>query len=183
MLMQMISRMARHTDTTEARRILGGAGRRTTSQRALILDVLNSEGGHLGADDVYRLGKARDPRLSLSTVYRTLGLLRELGQIDEVHLAEDHHHYEARGESEHYHLICRSCGRVVEFTSALAAGLKAEQERESGFVVTGVQMDLMGYCGECRARGLAEDMPDSGPRLEPVEAEGRGRISGGLARH
>lgn len=157
MLLQMISKTNLHTDTSYARRILGEAGRRTTNQRALILDVLNSEPGHLDADDVYRLAKERDPRLSLSTVYRTLGLLKKLGQVEELHLAEEHHHYEAKGGSEHYHLICLGCGKVVEFASALAAELRAEQERESGFVVSGVHMDLTGYCGECRARGIDQD--------------------------
>lgn len=178
MLLQMISRTIQHTDTSYARRILGEAGRRTTNQRALILDVLNSEPGHLDADDVYRLAKERDPRLSLSTVYRTLGLLKKLGQVDELHLAEEHHHYEAKGRSEHYHLICLGCGQVVEFASALAADLKDEQERESGFVVTGVHMDLTGYCVVCRAKGLDQQEPgDSGsgahgqcPEREPRPA-------------
>ena len=139
-----------------ARRILSEAGRRTTNQRALILDILNSEPGHLDADEVYRIAKERDPRLSLSTVYRTLGLLKRLGQVDELHLAEEHHHYEAKGGSEHYHLICLGCGRVVEFASALTDELKAEQQKESGYTVTGVHMDLTGYCRECRAKGFAE---------------------------
>jgi Fe2+ or Zn2+ uptake regulation protein len=137
--------------TEPARTVLRTAGRRTTSQRALILDVLRHGPAHLDADEVYRRAKERDPRLSLSTVYRTLSLLKELGQVEEEHLAEEHHHYEAKGSGEHYHLICLGCGQVVEFTSALASQIKAEQETSSGYIVTGVHVDLTGYCSACRA--------------------------------
>ncbi len=138
-----------------ARRILSPAGRRTTNQRAVILEVLRHNVGHLDADEVYRLAKQRDPRLSLSTVYRTLSLLKQLGEVDELHLAEEHHHYEARGigASEHYHLVCLSCGHVVEFASELTNRLREEQAAANGFSITGVQIDLAGYCGACRAAG------------------------------
>lgn len=146
------------TNIASARRILSEAGRRTTAQRTLILEVLRHNPGHLDADEVYRLAKERDPRLSLSTVYRTLSLLKKLGEVDELHLAEEHHHYEAKGQkgqAEHYHLICLGCGRVVEFVSALTAQLKAEQEAASGFVIAGVHVDLTGYCAACRSAGKA----------------------------
>jgi Fur family transcriptional regulator, ferric uptake regulator len=159
MRLHMISNKNDMLETQEARAILSGAGRRTTSQRALILDVLSSASGHLDADEVYRLAKERDPRLSLSTVYRTLGLLKQLGQVSEVHLSEEHHHYEVTPGSQHYHLVCMGCGRVVEFQSALADELRVEQERSSGFMVSVVSMDLKGYCPDCQARGL----PDPGP--------------------
>lgn len=138
-------------DKDAARRILAAAGRRTTAQRALILEVLRNSSGHLDADQVYRLARERDPHVSLSTVYRTLSLLRELGQVEELHLAEEHHHYEAKGEGEHYHLICLGCGRVVEFQSPLTSALRAEQEASSRFVITGVHIDLTGYCADCQA--------------------------------
>ena len=138
-----------------ARRILAPAGRRTTNQRAVILEVLRHNVGHLDADEVYRLAKQQDPRLSLSTVYRTLSLLKQLGEVDELHLAEEHHHYEARGigSSEHYHLVCLGCGHVVEFASDLTDKLRDEQATAKGFSITGVHIDLAGYCGACRAAG------------------------------
>ena len=138
-----------------ARRILAPAGRRTTNQRAVILEVLRHNVGHLDADEVYRLAKQQDPRLSLSTVYRTLSLLKQLGEVDELHLAEEHHHYEARaiGSSEHYHQVCLGCGHVVEFASDLTDKLSDEQATAKGFSITGVHIDLAGYCGACRAAG------------------------------
>jgi Fur family ferric uptake transcriptional regulator len=154
--MQMISNKRNQPENTKARRLLSGAGRRTTRQRSLILDVLAKSAGHLDADEVYRLARERDPRLSLSTVYRTLNLLRDLGQVDELHLAEEHHHYEARGSDEHHHLVCLGCGKVLEFVSPMAVQLRREQESATGFVVTGVQVDLTGYCPQCQANAPTE---------------------------
>lgn len=155
-------------DVDSARGLLSAAGRRTTAQRSMILDILRSQPGHLDADEVYRLAKARDRRLSLSTVYRTLALLKELGEVHEVHLAEEHHHYEARPRAEHYHLICLGCGQVVEFGSPLAEQLKREQSDATGFSISSVGVDLTGYCPACRAAGREvlplQARPQAGPR-------------------
>jgi len=149
-------------DKDSARRILAAAGRRTTAQRALILEVLRNSSGHLDADQVYRLARERDPHVSLSTVYRTLSLFKKLGQVEELHLAEEHHHYETKDTGEHYHLICLGCGRVVEFQSDLTAALRSEQEASSGFVITGVHMDLTGYCAACQAVRNTAGAPEAG---------------------
>ncbi len=147
----MISNKESKTERQKARRLLAGAGKRTTSQRALILEVLGHTTGHLDADEVYRLARDRDPRLSLSTVYRTLNLLRDLGQIDELHLAEEHHHYEPKSADGHQHLVCLGCGKVLEFVSNLTAQMRREQETATGFVVNGVHVDLTGYCPDCHS--------------------------------
>ena len=150
-------------DANSARGLLSAAGRRTTAQRSVILEILRSSPGHLDADEVYRLAKARDRRLSLSTVYRTLALLKELGEVHEVHLAEEHHHYEARPRTEHYHLICLGCGQVVEFSSSLADQLKCEQSAATGFSISSVSVDLAGYCSACSAAGKVGVSPQARP--------------------
>jgi len=60
-------------------------GQRVTSQRRLLLDLIRQSEGHLDADELYRLAKEREPRISLSTVYRTLRLFKELGLVEERH--------------------------------------------------------------------------------------------------
>jgi Fe2+ or Zn2+ uptake regulation protein len=90
------------------------------------------------------------PRLSLSTVYRSLRLFKRLGLVDEHHLGEEHHHYELKGAAEHYHLLCLGCGKVIEFQCPVAERLKEDVGREHGFKVTGVEVNLEGYCSECR---------------------------------
>ncbi|MCX6031893.1 MAG: transcriptional repressor [Chloroflexi bacterium] len=125
--------------------------RRVTEQRRLLLEIIRAHGEHLDADQIYALARQQNPRLSLSTVYRTLSLLRDLGLVDEVHLGEDHHHYELKPATAHHHLICHGCGRVTEFSTFLADELAASVGAEYGYDVQEVRIDLMGLCAGCHA--------------------------------
>jgi Fur family ferric uptake transcriptional regulator len=131
--------------------ILRSEGKRITAQRSLLLEVIRESGGHLDAGEIYRRARSKDPRISLSTVYRNLNLLRELGLISELHLDEEHHHYEVREETEHYHLICSNCERVIEFDSPLIPRLLGEVSAGESFVVQHVHIDMVGLCEDCRA--------------------------------
>lgn len=144
--------MAR-TSKDEVLETLRAEGKRITPQRSLLLDVIRRSKGHLGADQIYHLARERDPRISLSTVYRNLNLLKELGLISRLHLDEEHHHYELKDAANHYHLICSSCGRVIEFDSSLVEQLVADVSAEKDFVVERVRIDLTGLCVECRDKG------------------------------
>lgn len=135
---------------TRAREALRAEGYRMTKQRDALLEVIEHAEGHLDADGIYDLARRRDPRISLSTVYRTLNLLKHHDLVDELHLSEEHHHYEPRsGRPQHYHLVCVDCGTVQEFSGGVLDGLTDELRREQGFVVTGLQLDVQGHCGRC----------------------------------
>ena len=127
-------------------------GRRLTGQRQLLLGVLREHGGHLDAHDLYRLASERNPRLSLSTVYRTMNLLRDLGLVDVVYLGQNHHHYELKPTSEHCHLVCANCGAVVEISCDLVEQLKDRVAEQYDFEISDARVDLVGLCGACRAR-------------------------------
>jgi len=132
------------------RKALSSAGLRMTNQRALILDIIRHRHGHLDADEVYRQAREKQPRLSLSTVYRTLRRLKELGLVEELHFGEAHHHYEVKPPAEHHHLVCLGCGKIIEFESGLSQKMKQEIARKKGFEVTGVEVQMTGYCSKCR---------------------------------
>lgn len=125
-------------------------GQRVTWQRRLLLDLILEAGGHLDADELFRRAKEREPRISLSTVYRNLRLFKKLGLIDERHFAEEHHHYEVKDTSEHYHLVCLGCGRVIEFESPLMKQVKDKVGMENRFEITGAEIRFEGYCSSCR---------------------------------
>lgn len=126
------------------------AGARTTNQRVLILEIIRQ--GHLDADEIYRRAREKQPRLNLSTVYRTMRMLKELGLVEELHFDETHHHYEVKTSPEHHHLVCLGCGKVVEFKCQLCPEMREEIAREKGFEVTGVEVHMTGYCSKCRAK-------------------------------
>jgi Fur family transcriptional regulator, ferric uptake regulator len=92
----------------------------------------------------------RDATVSLATVYRTLKLFREEGLIDEMRLGGCNcRQYERTDSTRHHHVVCRHCGRVVEFESPIVSQLVEEIERSSGFKVTGMEICLEGCCPEC----------------------------------
>jgi len=125
-------------------------GMRVTKQRALILEIIRRGRGHLDADEVYRRAREKQPRLSLSTVYRTLQLLKKLGLVEEVHFDEAHHHYEVKPSSKHHHLVCLGCGKVIEFRYPLARYVKRKVPEAQDFEITGAEVRLTGYCSRCR---------------------------------
>lgn len=134
-----------------SRRRLRTAGKRITPQRKLVLDILLQAGGHLDANEIYELGRRRDARLSLSTVYRTLCVLKETGVVRELHLDDEHHHYELDGQDGHSHLVCLGCSRVIEVDSAAFAQAAAAAAQAHGFEIAGAQVELTGYCTNCRS--------------------------------
>jgi Fe2+ or Zn2+ uptake regulation protein len=123
-----------------------------TNQRALILDIIRRGEGHLDADEVYRQARAKQPRLSLSTVYRNLQTLKSLGLIEELHYDEAHHHYEIKPTTKHHHLVCLDCGTVVEFECPMSHNMREHVSLENGFLVVDEEVRMMGYCSECRSK-------------------------------
>ena len=129
-------------------RVLKSTGMRITNQRALIMEIMRQ--GHLDADEIYRRARRKEPRLSLSTVYRTLQAFKKQGLVAEVHLDESHHHYEVKPPAGHHHLVCLGCGRVVEFQYPLSRLVKKNVPEARDFSITEAEIRLAGYCAECR---------------------------------
>lgn len=120
-----------------------------TTQRELILDILQEAGAHIDAKEVYRRANERDPRISIATVYRSLRLFKETGLIDERRLGQMRCCYEIKRRGEHHHLICRGCGRIVEVEGPLIQQLVMQLQRENRFHVTKAELCLEGYCEAC----------------------------------
>ena len=133
-----------------SRKTLDRAGMRLTSQRALILDIIRQ--GHFDADEIYRRAREKAPRISLSTVYRTLQKLKKLGLVEELHFDEAHHHYEAKPTAEHYHLVCLGCGRVIELRQPLSDFIKRNVSEAKDFDVVETEVRVTGYCARCRKK-------------------------------
>jgi len=134
------------------RRALSGAGLRVTRQRALLLEIIRRGKGHLDAYELYRQARERQPGISLSTVYRALQKFKALGLVDEVHFDEAHHHYEVKPPSEHHHLVCLGCGRVIEFHYPLSRQVKRSVSEARDFDIVGTEVRMTGYCYRCRQK-------------------------------
>ena len=93
-------------------------GVRMTHQRRLLVQIIQGADGHLDAVALWQRAKDHDPTINKVTVYRTLGMLKKQGLVDELdlmHLDGGKHYYEAKTTRDHIHLACVKCGRIQEF--------------------------------------------------------------------
>ncbi len=143
-------------------RRLRAAGKRITPQRRLVVTILAEADGHLDAYDIYERGRRQDARLSLSTVYRTLAVLKEAAVVRELHLDDEHHHYEFDDKDGHSHLVCLSCGRVIEVDTAAFAEVAVVEGEVHDFEIASAQVELAGYCASCRQQRAVVGDPEVG---------------------
>jgi Fe2+ or Zn2+ uptake regulation protein len=127
-------------------------GHPLTNQRRLLLELLRDAKGHTDAKELFRRAIARDVSISQATVYRTLNLFKELGLIDEMRLGNIRCYYEVKQSPEHQHLVCRGCGKVMEFQNPHFKKLVEAIRREHGFKVTKAELYLEGYCPKCEEK-------------------------------
>ena len=127
-------------------------GHSMTSQRRLLLELLRDAEGHIDAKELYRRASAKDESISPATVYRSLNLFKQLGLIDERKLGKVCCCYELKKSSEHHHLVCQGCGKVIEFQDPHLQKSVKKLQREYGFKITKAELCLKGYCNSCEAK-------------------------------
>jgi Fur family transcriptional regulator, ferric uptake regulator len=130
--------------------MLRGRGQRMTPQRQLILEAVQTIEGHISADAVHTVVAARFPQVNISTVYRTLELLQNLGLITHTHFDDGIAQYHRADESQHQHLVCRACGSEQELDIAVLEPLGAELRQRYGFEADLAHFALVGLCRRCR---------------------------------
>jgi Fur family ferric uptake transcriptional regulator len=136
----------------EFKNILKKTGLKFTKQREIIFSTLYKNPNHLTAEDLYLVIKKQYPELNIgiATVYRTLAMLEENGLISSIQL-NNGKKFEIL-KSHHDHLICTSCGRIVEFHNDEIEKLQEKVASESGFKLTNHIMQLYGLCEECQKK-------------------------------
>ncbi len=128
-------------------------GVRITTQRSVLIGVIQDAARHLNASELLELAQKQDPEIDRATVYRTIALLKRHGLIDELdlmHLEGEKHYYEAKTSRDHCHIACLECGAIMEYTSSSFEKLKAEIAKESGFKIRVARLELGGVCKRCR---------------------------------
>jgi Fur family ferric uptake transcriptional regulator len=133
--------------------ILRARGQRMTPQRQLILEAVQSIDGHISAEAVHSRVAARFPQVNISTVYRTLELLQELGLVTHTHFDDGIAKYHRAEEGLHQHLACRACGFEKELDLAILEPLARQLAQEYGFELDLSHFALVGRCRRCAAGG------------------------------
>ena len=125
------------------------SGHRLTPQRMVILSALRHADGHMTASEI--LDHVRDsyPYIDASTVYRTLGVLKNLRLIVESNISGGESFYEWVGQNRHHHLICRECGNLTRLDDQYLAGLGTEILEDYGFKADIDHFAIHGVCEDC----------------------------------
>jgi Fur family ferric uptake transcriptional regulator len=132
---------------------LFGAGCRITAPRRAVMAVLREANGPLSPQEVLERGAAIHPTLGLTTVYRTIALLTELGVARRVHRSNGCHGYVATSPGHSHHVVCKMCGRTVEFPgSEDLIALIRQVEGSTAYQVDEHLLQLFGLCPDCQAR-------------------------------
>jgi Fur family ferric uptake transcriptional regulator len=127
-------------------------GQRLTPQRLAVVEAVAGGQGRLSASQVYERARRIAPEIGLATVYRTLGLLADVGAIRRVHM-DDHCGGYAPASLRHvHHVICRSCGCVSEFEGCDISSVVRSAARQTGFRIDDHWLGLVGTCDECLAQ-------------------------------
>src|SRR5205814_9356743 len=120
-----------------AERLLGdlrAQGERITQARRAVVEVLVAAKGHLTADDLVERVHETVPGAHLATIYRTMDVLERLGVVEHTHLGHGRAVYHL-ADDVHAHLVCESCGAVVQVSPKLLAGVERRAREEHGFVL------------------------------------------------
>jgi len=139
-----------------------GCGYRLTLPREAILDVLAKSEGHLSAEDIYLKVHPKYPNIGLTTVYRTLDILSDLGMVYKLDFGDGRARYEfaegPKGAHHHHHLVCISCKRIIDYTDFIDDEIELLNQTERGlskkynFKITNHLIQFYGLCERCSAK-------------------------------
>ncbi|MCF3943604.1 peroxide-responsive transcriptional repressor PerR [Oceanobacillus alkalisoli] len=128
------------------------SGVRITPQRHAVLEYLLSSMSHPTADEIYKALEGKFPNMSVATVYNNLRVLKEIGLVRELTYGDSSSRFDCT-TSEHYHIICNSCGKIVDFHYPSLDEVESLAEQVAGFDISYHRLELYGTCEECKAVG------------------------------
>jgi len=127
-------------------------GCRITPQRVAILKIFLNSQAHPSVEQVYEQVKGNFPTTSLATVYKTVHLLTEIGEILQIGSAAGGNRYDGNKPYPHPHLICTTCKTIIDPKLRLVDQLTAEVAKTSGYRIVSHQLDFFGICPECQKK-------------------------------
>ncbi|HPO57222.1 MAG TPA: transcriptional repressor [Anaerolineaceae bacterium] len=134
-------------------------GHRMTPQRAAILKAFAENPSHPTVEQVYEQVRREFPMTSLATVYKTVAMLKEQGEIIEISLGAGSSRYDAARLEPHAHLICTGCSRIVDVDDSQLAVAPEYLAEKYGFNLHSQRVDYYGLCPSCQAAGQSQNQP------------------------
>jgi Fur family peroxide stress response transcriptional regulator len=126
-------------------------GCRLTPQRRAVIQILVESQDHPTVEQIYEQVRETFPMTSLATVYKTVALLKEMGEVREIGFGEGGNRYDGFDPSPHPHLVCVECGRIVDLDLPTLGDLPQTVGRETGYRIIEHRVDFFGVCPQCQA--------------------------------
>lgn len=121
---------------------------RMTPQRHAILEFLFNSATHPTADEIYKALEGKFPNMSVATVYNNLRVFKEVGLVKEMTYGDSSSRFDSV-TTDHYHVICDDCGKIVDFHYPGLDEVETLAEHVTGFRVKGHRMETYGLCPQC----------------------------------
>jgi len=134
--------------TADLDRPLRERGYRLTPQRQMVLEAVNTL-RHGTPEEIGAEVQKTASGVNISTVYRTLELLEELGLVTHTHLGHGAPTYHSANDPDHLHLVCRDCGKVIEADFSAADDLVGRLAAQHGFDTDVKHFAIYGRCADC----------------------------------
>jgi Fur family peroxide stress response transcriptional regulator len=127
-------------------------GSRLTPQRMAVLKILSASEGHPSVEQIYERVKVDFPMTSLATIYKTVTLLKEMGEVLELGFSDDGNRYDGNKPYPHPHLICTKCKNIVDPEVATLSELRQEVAQSTGYQIMSHRLDFFGICPQCQGK-------------------------------
>lgn len=124
---------------------------RMTPQRHAILEYLYESMTHPTADEIYKALEGRFPNMSVATVYNNLRVFKEVGIVKELTYGDSSSRFDSV-TTEHYHVICESCNKIVDFHYPGLNEVETLAEHVTGFKINNHRMEIYGTCSDCQGK-------------------------------
>ncbi len=126
-------------------------GLRLTPQRMAVLQTLINSREHLNTEEIYQEIHLQYPMIGLATIYKTISLLKEMGEINELYFRSQSARYEIQDNPPHPHFICTQCGRIFDLEHKLLENLPEKITKEKGYKIVKTQLEFYGLCQDCQS--------------------------------
>ncbi len=128
-------------------------GARNTKQRTAVVEVLRAMDRFASAKDIHQALLAREDKVGLTTVYRTLQSLSDINAVDALHMPSGETLYRhCETEQHHHHLVCTQCGRTEEIDGGPIETWAKKVSQSFDFNLTGHEAEIFGVCPDCKAK-------------------------------
>jgi len=127
-------------------------GCRMTPQRLAVVKILANSQEHLSAEKIYERVKSDFPFTSLATIYKTVTLLKKVGEVMELGFVDDSNRYDGIRPYPHPHLVCLTCKKIIDPDIAALSELPQQLARKTGYRIMNHRLDFFGICPSCQKR-------------------------------